>query len=496
MDSNSVFVYNSWMDVVYDSSSATNIGRPQSISNLFSRRPYSVNNLYGFITNDVLESSSSFRDSFSTSVRKYRLGTKYKIFADFIGDAGNFKEDFGGSLGDEEILKYGWTFSRTSTNSLLLKRTVEDEESSEQIGEELEVTSIRDGGILDITNDTEFDIPNKTYENIESLRYTMAEFNLGTYSIALNNPAIVLAGTFSISLPPPLPSFDIPIYETYRPYLYLYNSIATNSGFLSAGSLFSNVIPLYAPPIHFNNLNLINRLSSSGLNVLTQATYLPVYENVNHLITKRKRKVEYFYNKRNLGMNFMGYAKPSGDPIEYIVDNLHFYEVDMIPFFSYFTEDNINKGIVVPYQGISPFIDYTNANFSFVDNISIGLDSIQTQNSNTSISGVGVGVSSGIGIGDIGAAVFDPGSAIFSVPSSPVGSGGFSDIRLKENIIKIGRSLSGINIYEWNYIKQSNRFRGVIAQDLLGTEFESSLSIKQGFYWVDYTNLDVKFEMI
>jgi hypothetical protein len=64
----------------------------------------------------------------------------------------------------------------------------------------------------------------------------------------------------------------------------------------------------------------------------------------------------------------------------------------MIPFFQYFTEDNINKGIQIPYQGISPFIDYTNSNFSFIDNISVGLDSIQTQNSNTVVSGVGAGV--------------------------------------------------------------------------------------------------------
>lgn len=488
MDSNSVFVYNSWMNVVYDDSSATNIGRPQSISNLVSRRSYSVNNLYGFITNDVLESSSSFRDSFSTSIRKYRLGTKYKIFADFIGDAGNFKEDFGGELGDTEILKYGWTFSRTSTNSLLLKRTIEDEESSEQIGEELGVTSIKDGGILDITNDTEFDVLNKTYENIESLRYTMVEFNLGTYSISVNNTTNVLVGTISAF------GLSFSIYETHLAYLYRYNSLATNSGFLSIGSLFSNTIPLYGPPIHFNNLNLVNRLSSSGLNVLTQATYLPVYNNVNHLITKRKKKVEYFYNKRNLSMNFMGYAKPSADPIDYIIDNLHFYEVDMIPFFSYFTEDNINKGIVVPFQGISPFIDYSNANFSFIDNISIGLDSIQTQNSNTVVSGVGAGVGAGGGISTSSMAVLDPGSVIFS--PSPVGSGGFSDIRLKENINLVGKSLSGINIYEWNYINDVNRFRGVVAQELLGTKFESSLSIKQGFYFVDYTDLDVKFEKI
>ena len=73
----------------------------------------------------------------------------------------------------------------------------------------------------------------------------------------------------------------------------------------------------------------------------------------------------------------------------------------MIPFFLYFTPDNINKGIAVPYQGLSPFIDYTNSAFVFVDNISIGLDSIQTQNSNVAISGVGVGISNTVASGGI-----------------------------------------------------------------------------------------------
>jgi len=79
---------------------------------------------------------------------------------------------------------------------------------------------------------------------------------------------------------------------------------------------------------------------------------------------------------------------------------------------------------------------------------------------------------------------------------SIMGSGGFSDIRLKENIVKVGKSKKGINIYEWNYINDTNKYKGVIAQELLNTQFEKSLSIKQGFYWVDYKNLDVEFEKI
>ena len=98
LESDAVFVYNSWMDVLFDNSYATNIGKPQMLLNSLSRKSYSENNLYGYTTKDILESDSTFRDSFSTTIRSYKLGTKYKIFSDFIGDAGKFETEFGGSF--------------------------------------------------------------------------------------------------------------------------------------------------------------------------------------------------------------------------------------------------------------------------------------------------------------------------------------------------------------------------------------------------------------
>ena len=70
-------------------------------------------------------------------------------------------------------------------------------------------------------------------------------------------------------------------------------------------------------------------------------------------------------------------------------DNIKFYELDMIPFFQYTTEDYVNKSIQVPYQGIAPFIDYTNTNFSFIDNITFGLDSIYTVQTNGVVTDTG-----------------------------------------------------------------------------------------------------------
>lgn len=73
-----------------------------------------------------------------------------------------------------------------------------------------------------------------------------------------------------------------------------------------------------------------------------------------------------------------------------------------------------------------------------------------------------------------------------------------SDSRLKTNIKQIGKSNSGIRIYEFEYIKEKGvKYQGVMAQDLIGTQYESSVVIyPDGFYRVDYSNLDVEFKRI
>ena len=246
------------------------------------------------------------------------------------------------------------------------------------------------------------------------------------------------------------------------------------------------------PSINFNNINKVRRLTYFGTfsvySSFVDATFLPIYKNINHLLTTKKTKVEYFYNKRNLSMVFRGNATQTST---YIIDNLNFYEVNMIPFFQYFTIDSINNGVEIPYQGISPFIDYSNANFNFIDNIAIGLDSIQTQNSNTVVSGVGIGIGVGAGVG----LIYEQAAPnnIFNIQFQ-----GPSDIRLKTNINKIGVSNNGINIYEFRFINQPNDlYQGVIAQELIGTEFESATRIESdGYYHVDYSKLDVEFKKI
>ena len=68
-----------------------------------------------------------------------------------------------------------------------------------------------------------------------------------------------------------------------------------------------------------------------------------------------------------------------------------------------------------------------------------------------------------------------------------------SDIGLKENLEYIEKSPSGINIYEWNYIGDDQRYRGVIAQDLLAQgKYDAVSEADNGYLAVDYSQLDVQ----
>ena len=75
---------------------------------------------------------------------------------------------------------------------------------------------------------------------------------------------------------------------------------------------------------------------------------------------------------------------------------------------------------------------------------------------------------------------------------------GVSDIRLKENIYEVDVSPSGIKIYEFKYIDGVDRYRGVMAQDLLeiDSKHPAVSTDSKGFYVVDYGLLDVNMEKI
>jgi hypothetical protein len=72
----------------------------------------------------------------------------------------------------------------------------------------------------------------------------------------------------------------------------------------------------------------------------------------------------------------------------------------------------------------------------------------------------------------------------------------FSDRRLKENIVLLGQ-VAGFNVYSYNYLGKTTTEIGVIAQELLETEYAHAVKINDaGFYQVNYMELpDLELEL-
>ena len=363
MDNTRVFIYDSWMDVNFDNTSAVNIGRPQStIDNSVSSYAYSDNNLYGYPTYDVLASSVTFRDSFSTTIRKYRLGSKYRIYEDYIGDAGDFGDYFditgwttktgvyrkntfpffevkpkGTQLPTStDFANQGWVFAKDGNpgSAISFERTteaVDDEDPA--AGKEMKVSAVGKGGVLNIQ--PSYDVPNRTNSPIAKQRYTIIKFDL-------------------------------------------IQSLVPDFVFEDSSTVYDNSSK-YQPLIHFNNLNYaLRKVFVPGIGYKERrldTTYFPVYKNINHVATPNKSKIEYFYNKTNLSMFFRGNGLDGNNISTFVIDNLKLYEVDMIPFFQYFDTKNINKSVSVPYQAVAPNIAYVENDFSLLDNSIYGFDS-------------------------------------------------------------------------------------------------------------------------
>ena len=325
-------------------------------NNKFGLGEYSPLNLWGLTTDDVLKSESKFRNINNTLIKNYSLGTKWTIYEDYLGSISEFSETFGTSDeygGLNNFLNNGWTFSYYSGD--LFSSTT----SNPNIYRSIDGTFKYDG----LGNDTGVLLLNNTNINPPKSRYSLIEFDY------LSGPEHILA--FSAS-------GDEFIYDFH--YLDLFNfpvfSITEGDSIK-----WSNIdaFPQEISPIYDNN-----GVFSKGINY-----------------KKGLKKREFFYNRLglDLGLFSMGYltnivtsifgatfTQPTiaSQSYHFELDNIKFYEVDMIPFFNYTTEDYVNGDIQVPYFGISPQFSFSD-DFNFLENTTLSLQGIILNKSDETI---------------------------------------------------------------------------------------------------------------
>tara|TARA_R100000458_G_C8268783_1_gene243578 strand:- start:1287 stop:2351 length:1065 start_codon:yes stop_codon:yes gene_type:complete len=66
-----------------------------------------------------------------------------------------------------------------------------------------------------------------------------------------------------------------------------------------------------------------------------------------------------------------------------------------------------------------------------------------------------------------------------------------SDVELKENIKHVGKSPSGINIFEYNYVGKTTRHRGAMAQEVQIKFPEAVVEMENGYLGINYNKIDV-----
>ena len=199
-----VFSFNSWIDVNYDDTRSVTLGRDFRMYEPLTKKSINRNNLYGYPTYDVLSSLSRFRDSNTLDYKLYKLGTKYKVFTDLVGNGSGFNEPFN-ELDFSNFTNAGWTSSYSNINNFTLKRTetlisLNNEDSGKLLnsgvtGDELYVTASNTGLIL---NNGNIDISKSRYSIIE---FDVITYSVTNYNFSYKNPDIYLEkGVDSIGL--------------------------------------------------------------------------------------------------------------------------------------------------------------------------------------------------------------------------------------------------------------------------------------------------------
>jgi hypothetical protein len=355
------FLYESWIDVNYTTDSQSNLYQDTSFWDSGVTNVYEINgvsskpNLNGLITYDVLSSLSTFRNGYDFNSKDYNLGVKWTKYDNFLPE-GSFNNLFSKSipsLGLDNFYNDGWdiqSWAQGSTGVSVLDLGIYGSWSLypedfvlENTDNTLKYISSTHAEVYSTGGATAWPssaiqtytvLKNSNTSNIPVKRYSMMEYNLISFQ-GFTGPDPVSGG-----------------YNHAR-------SVHNSAGF-------------YPPAI--------NTLSFPATWSISQLVANPVYSS-------DPIKREYFYNKHSLTMMFVG-GGISTSPADYYpltiqMDNLSFYEVDMIPFFQYFvaydedanTSLAIDMAIKTPYAAVAPYIDYGSGAFSFIGTVDIVIDS-------------------------------------------------------------------------------------------------------------------------
>ena len=346
-------LYNSWIDVNYHTASTVTVGRNNIlydegslITSSASFGEISRTNFFSIPTRDVLSSESTLRNNGFSGFSVLSLGYKFEDYDNFLQDYGQFDEFYNSEskVGVSRLLKDGFTWSETG--ALTTKNSL----TANKIP----------GTFSYLSNESTF---NENLLEIRTINYSESEIEIqfpGSYNISPGFGAVgILDNIASSGL-------------SRRRYSYISFDIESNhiSGDPYKEDLFRSSATPYNylqeyPLLGFANLQLtIDKGNPNNTPGILPSGFM------NILNRPTKNIQEFFFNKRGLKLTTtMLLVGSTQSSIK--LSNLRFVETDMIPFFLLATQSRINSSILAPYNSVAPEIDYSDSEFSLIDNINI-----------------------------------------------------------------------------------------------------------------------------
>jgi hypothetical protein len=350
--------YESWMEISYSTFSNVNLNNVTNLIGVSNKTLRVIENydynLSGPPTSDVLSSNSFFRNSSNALRKRYTLGTKTTISNNLLKNTGDFNDPHSDTINfsfpvntqldrinksaqRKNIFEQGWSYSYLSLYEWI-----------STFSQSSESNNLFSGGVqYVVTSNTNASNNGKLNFNFRGLT---ALKNLNS------PPTVTLAATQSDTV-----------------YFNLTNTkIQTLPNRYYSVEVIMDSLPQTQS---FFYLSDTSQLSSNK-----------VFRH-NPQFNTSKTFTEFFYNTQGLDFVMEYVGSPVGT---FSIEKISFTEVDSIPFFKYFANDNqIDFSIKNPYVGIAPIIDYTNKNFDFIGNVELGIDFRVIVNQNASVTRVG-----------------------------------------------------------------------------------------------------------
>lgn len=405
------FRFNSWINLNWNNENQSNVYQDTNYYDVGTQwstdTTLSKANLNGFITYDILSSNSYFRNGYDSTVNSYSLGVKYKKYTDYLEGVGDFTKMFSNDtnsyprlnmstfIDDEWSVKSRILDFYSGTNNEAGFDT--DNPNGYDEGDlEYKYYIMSTPVYLSVGSETGWGhfYPSKfKVTNIDNSLYIQSSdvVTIGTYSTEHSWSTALPSGTSDLH--------NLIILDNERTkqipdkrYSMIEFTLQSFTGFpgpqpfssrdkVDGGSWVPPSLYWGIPPATWSIVQYMNN---------------PLYTKVGDSFTYTPPgtvKREFFYNRHSLLLQILAnhYATSPGlpyatYPVNAKFDNMHFYELDMIPFFMYATESSINQNIQAPYYvSTVPRIQYDNSDFVYVNNVVITLSDSQITRSTTTI---------------------------------------------------------------------------------------------------------------